>query len=307
MLNVEKLTFEYDGKNVLQNVSFSVRKGSVVALVGPNGAGKTTLMRCLVALAQPVSGRILVDGLDTRLNPREVHRRTGYLSDFFGLYDRLSVHKCLLHTASCHNIMGDAQKERVEDVIQNTGLQDYRDKKAGSLSRGYRQRLGVAIATLHKPKILILDEPASGMDPEARVKLSELMLRLKAQGMTILVSSHILAELEDYCDDMLVLREGRLVDHVVYDAERPAQRRHVVVSCLHPQEKYVALLEGVEQVSHSKLDQTGFSFEFAGTDSELAEILALLVRSGVAVTGFEARKKSLQNAYMELAEKEVQK
>ena len=213
-IEVQNVTFEYPGKKALDDVSFSIPEGSVVALVGPNGAGKTTLMRCLVALDQPQSGKIIMNGVNVEEDPRAVHAMCGYLSDFFGLYDALSVRQCLTYAAWSQNLPAGKIAKTIDAVAEQTELVDMLEKKAGDLSRGYRQRLGIAMALIHDPKVLILDEPASGMDPEARIGLSRLMRRLRHTGKTIIVSSHILNELEDYCTAMLVIRDGKMSEHV---------------------------------------------------------------------------------------------
>lgn len=300
MIEVSGLCFEYAGKQVLHDVSFSIEKNSVVALVGPNGAGKTTLMRCLAALHLPVSGQVFINGTDTQENPRAVHRQTGYLSDFFGLYDKLTVRQCLLHIAGCQNMNRVQAKARIEEVMYDTGLQGYLDHQAGTLSRGYRQRLGVAMAIIHRPKFLILDEPASGMDPEARVELSKLIARLKAQGMTIMVSSHILAELEDYCSEMLVIRQGRVRDYI--RRESTTQEITLVrVACLNHGDALPDFADDYPQVLNVAKTDKGFEFSYTGDKKRLHEILVLLISRGVEIYDFTVAQKSLQKAYMDLA------
>jgi len=300
MIEVSNLCFEYAGKQVLHDVSFSVKENSVVALVGPNGAGKTTLMRCLAALHLPMSGQVSINGVDTQENPRQVHRWTGYLSDFFGLYDKLTVRQCLQHMAGCQNMNSVTAKERIEQVISDTGLEGYVEQRAGTLSRGYRQRLGVAMAVIHKPKFLILDEPASGMDPEARVELSALIARLKAQGMTIMVSSHILAELEDYCSEMLVIRQGRVRDYVT--KERTVENTKLVkVSCLNAGAVSLDFAQDYSKILNISKSDGGFEFSYTGDQKMLHDILGTLISKGVEVYDFTVAQESLQKAYMDLA------
>lgn len=300
MINVSNLCFEYAGKQVLHDVSFSIKENSVVALVGPNGAGKTTLMRCLAALHLPMSGQVIINGIDTQENPRQVHRMTGYLSDFFGLYDKLTVRQCLQHMAGCQNMSKVASKQRIEEVVFDTGLDGYVEQKAGTLSRGYRQRLGVAMAVIHQPKFLILDEPASGMDPEARVELSHLIERLKAKGMTIMVSSHILAELEDYCSEMLVIRNGRVRDYV--SKERSVQNAKLVrVSCLNADDLSLDFADEYGHILNASKRDGGFEFSYTGDKKMLHDILASLLSKGVEVYDFTVAQESLQKAYMDIA------
>jgi ABC-2 type transport system ATP-binding protein len=199
-------------KTALKNVSFTIDKGSITALVGPNGAGKTTLMRCIAALQKPMVGEIYIDGVNILEDPHFAHRNIGYLSDFFGLYDDLSVRNSLTYIA-CSRIPDlDAALEKVEWAIGLTGVESFVEKEISKLSRGMRQRVGIAQAIIHNPKVLLLDEPASGLDPEARYALSNLLLTLNSTGITILVSSHILAELEDYSTEMLVLNNGSIAE-----------------------------------------------------------------------------------------------
>lgn len=302
MIEVSSVSFAYQGKTVLHDVSFSVAENSVVALVGPNGAGKTTLMRCMAGLHKPLSGEITMSGFDVLEQPRAVHRCTGYLSDFFGLYDELTVRQCLLNMAACQKIPSNHIRTRVEEVAEQTELTDYLEKKARTLSRGYRQRLGVALAIIHKPKILLLDEPASGMDPEARVKLSRLMLKLKDEGMTIIVSSHILAELEDYCTDMLVLRDGKVRDYVAQKKYDGRQVIDIVARCIELTPDDVDFLSGCDLVEGVKQDGGDLHFSFAGDEVALSVLVKDMVQNGIKLFGFEVKKKSLQSAYMDMAD-----
>jgi ABC-2 type transport system ATP-binding protein len=212
MITVNNLGYEYIDKTALKNVSFTIDKGSITALVGPNGAGKTTLMRCIAALQKPMVGSISIDGVDILEDPHFAHRNIGYLSDFFGLYDDLSVRNSLTYMACSRNNDIDAALERVEWAIGLTGVESFVEKEISKLSRGMRQRVGIAQAIIHNPNVLLLDEPASGLDPEARYALSNLLTTLNATGITILVSSHILAELEDYSTEMLVLHNGSIAE-----------------------------------------------------------------------------------------------
>jgi ABC-2 type transport system ATP-binding protein len=215
IIETKDITYIYTEEKALNNVSFSIEEGSITALAGPNGAGKTTLMRCLAGLDKPYAGSIRINGIDAQEQPRDIHRITGYLSDFFGLYDALSVRQCLTYFAWSRLIPHDYMQTQIDWLIDLLGLEDVIDKKAGELSRGWRQRVGIAQSIIHNPKLLILDEPASGLDPEARQKLSNILRTLrKDHGMSIIVSSHILSELEDYCDSMLILRNGQLIDHI---------------------------------------------------------------------------------------------
>jgi len=184
MIRVADLTFDYPTRRALEAVGFEIAAGSVTALVGPNGAGKTTLLRCLAGLDQPMSGRIEVHGVDVLAEPREAHEHMGYLSDFFGLYEELTVRRGLEYMARSRGSSAAGAPE----VAVRLGLGGYLDEPAGQLSRGLRQRLAIAQAIVHRPAVLLLDEPASGLDPEARLRLGELFIELRDAGMTLLVS-----------------------------------------------------------------------------------------------------------------------
>lgn len=213
MIKVSQLVFEYPGHRALDGVSVHIAAGTVTALVGPNGAGKSTLMRCIAGLDQPLSGQVEVHGIAVQEQPREVHRHLGYLSDFFGLYDRLSVRRCLQYAALSMGVPTSEAPQRVAHVAGQLGLADLLERLPTELSRGQRQRVAIGQAIVHQPRVLLLDEPASGLDPEARASLSRLMRALQAQGMTLIVSSHILSELDEYCTHILSLRGGRVESH----------------------------------------------------------------------------------------------
>ena len=213
MIEVSQLVFEYPGHRALDGVSVSIPAGSVTALVGPNGAGKSTLMRCIAGLDQPLSGHIRVKGLSVEDQPREVHRHLGYLSDFYGLYDRLTVTRCLQYSALSMGVAEDQVAARVQQVAAQLGLSELLQRYPTELSRGQRQHVAIGQAIVHQPSVLLLDEPASGLDPDARSSLSQLFRQLQAQGMTLIVSSHILSELDEYCTHILSIRNGRIESH----------------------------------------------------------------------------------------------
>ena len=212
MLQAENLIFDYPDKRALHGVSLTIARGEIVALVGPNGAGKSTLIRCLIGLFRPTSGHVFMNGLDVHQAPRAVHRHIGYLGDFVGLYDGLSVRRCLYHAAAAAGLSKPERQAGLQRAAERLGLIGHFDALAGQLSRGQRQRLAIAQAIVHQPEFLVLDEPAAGLDPEARSRLSDLILKLRHDGTTILVSSHILSELEDYCTKMVMIDDGRLID-----------------------------------------------------------------------------------------------
>ncbi len=293
MIEVRNLTFDYPTRRALEEVSFSIEPGSVTALVGPNGAGKTTLLRCIAGLDQPMRGAIRVHGVDVLAQPRQAHVHLGYLSDFFGLYDALPVRRGLEYMARSRG----AGTARIDEVATRLGLSDHLTATAGQLSRGLRQRLAIAQAIVHAPAVLLLDEPASGLDPEARLSLGDLFLELREGGMTLLVSSHILAELEHYASDILILSEGRVVDQHAVKAERSVRTVEVGLSA--PSPGLLTLLGRQPGVTEVQGDGLAVRFSFSGDPSAQQALLALLVREGHPVCAFAERRDSLQEAYLD--------
>lgn len=300
MIAVRDLTFDYPGTRALHRVSFDLAAGSITALVGPNGAGKTTLLRCLAALEEPLDGAIRVDGVDAIAEPREVHRRLGYLSDFFGLYDDLTVEQGLRHAAAIRGVPAPREREVAREAAGRLGLADRLAVRAGALSRGLRQRLAIAQAIVHRPRVLLLDEPASGLDPEARHALAELFVRLRDEGMTLLVSSHILAELDAYSSHLLVLRGGRLVSHEPLGgaAVRATARVTVALALAAPFPGLAELLGRLDGASGVRVEGLGATVELpAGADARHRALRALL-DAGAAVCAFGPEHRSLEEAYL---------
>jgi ABC-2 type transport system ATP-binding protein len=298
MIDVQNLIFEYPGLRALDDVTLYIPQGGITALVGPNGAGKTTLLRCMAALEQPVSGAIRIDTVDVLEHPRECHRVIGYLSDFFGLYERLTVYQCLHYVARAQGIDGAACASAIDNVSRRLHIADRLQARPGELSRGLRQRVAIAQAIIHSPRVVLLDEPASGLDPEARHELENLFLDLQRQGMTLLVSSHILAELEAYCTDMLVLRRGRIVEQVAVKIRSRAKPFKLVLSA--PAANLSAVLQGVAGIEVLKVEEERQAMLQIGGDAQAQHaVLKNLLALGLPVCEFAPAATHLQDAYLE--------
>ena len=299
IVEVRNLVFDYPTSRALFGVSFMVEAGSITALVGPNGAGKTTLMRCLAALETPFSGSVLIEGMDVEIDPREAHSRMGFLQDFFGLYDELTVRQCLAYHSAAHGVAADEREAGILRCAERLGIADRIDQKAGTLSRGLRQRLAVAQTIIHHPRLLLLDEPASGLDPEARQELSRLLLTLRDEGITLIVSSHILAELEDYSTHMMIMRDGRVTEHsAIGEIETAsAQRMRIVLAKSHRGLKGV--LEKAEGVADISVEGTVATFAYSRDEAARAALLRSLVEAGLAVSAFHPEQRSMQDVYMD--------
>jgi ABC-2 type transport system ATP-binding protein len=295
MIEVRDLVYEYPAKRALDGVSLSVAPQTITALVGPNGAGKTTLLRCLAALETPYSGTVVIDGLDTREAPRQIHTRLGYLPDFYGLYDDLTVRRCLTYGAWAHGIAPALTGAAVEKAAQRVGIVDRLDTKAGELSRGLRQRLAIAQAIVHEPKVLLLDEPAAGLDPQARRDLSGLLVGLKDAGMTLVVSSHILAELEDYCTEMIIIDNGKVVGGkpiTVRDDERP---RYLIELARARSDLRTFL--GNAGVEVAEADEYHAIIVFTRNAAARAKLIRDLVGAGFDIASFGESSRALEQAY----------
>ena len=299
MINVDKLIFEYPNLRALDEVSFHIPQGSITALVGPNGAGKTTLLRCMAALDQPVSGEIRIADVDVLEHPRECHRIIGYLSDFFGLYDRLTVRQCLHYVARAQGIADENCAEAISRVSQGLHIVDRLDVLAGTLSRGLRQRVAIAQAIIHSPRVVLLDEPASGLDPEARHELAELFLGLQKQGMTLLVSSHILAELEAYSTDMLVLRQGKIIEQVTIKNHH-TETQNFKLTLANPVDNFAALLQQMDKLSVINIENNQSAWlQIQGDSEQQHQLLKNLISQNLPVCEFAKVTSNLQDAYLD--------
>jgi ABC-2 type transport system ATP-binding protein len=299
LVTVENLVFDYPGRRALADVSLTIGRGTITALVGPNGAGKTTLLNCIAALALPAAGHVTVDGIDVHASPRRAHKRMGYLADFFGLYRELTVRRCLDYRARALKIDAVRRPAAIERAATRMGLVDRLNDRAGTLSRGLRQRLAIAQTIIHEPPFVMLDEPASGLDPAARVSLSAVFRELRDAGMTLVVSSHILAELEDYSTHMLVIDNGRVVEHraLGVDGER---RRLLRIRLAAPDARLDALVAEID--TECAIDAAGLEarFRLEGGHTAEAELLRRLIESGLAVAEFGPVNGGLQDAYLAL-------
>ena len=296
-IEVSSLLFEYPGVRALDDVSFSVAAGSVTALVGPNGAGKTTLLRCLAGLEQPLLGRIDVAGVDVLEEPRTVHRRIGYLSDFYGLYDAMTVRQCFAHAAAAHGVKDGALDEAVARTAQRLDLEGLLARRAAELSRGQRQRVAIGQSLIHDPQVLMLDEPASGLDPEARHSLALLFKRLAGEGMTLLVSSHILAELDEYSTHMLVMRQGRIIESKPLGGAAVGGQQ-VRIAFARAVADLPGSLSGIAGIRVIEAGTTDALVEIAGDSEAQSEVLRALVRAGLPVAAFSAERENLHQSYL---------
>ncbi len=259
MIEAHSLTKRYGSLSAIEQLSFQIKPGEVVGLLGPNGAGKTTTMRILTGFMPPTSGRVTIEGYDLLESPGEAKKKMGYLPETPPLYPELTVEEMLSFVAGLRGLSGNAQREKVEKSMEKTGITSVRKRLIGHLSKGYRQRIGIAQAILHEPPFLILDEPTIGLDPKQILEIRELISQLKGER-AILLSSHILQEITVVCDRVMILHKGRLVANSKMGELTESlgkQHKRYLVSVSQNQEdvrEKIASVPGVESVSEYASD-----------------------------------------------------
>lgn len=298
---VTGVSYIYPGTRALDNVSFDITRGSVTALVGPNGAGKSTLLRCIAGLDRPLTGTIQVAGIDVLDEPRLAHARMGYLSDFFGLYDALTVQQSLTHAASANGVVEAKLAATVLETATRLDLVDRLAQRCSALSRGLRQRVAIGQAIVHAPDVLLLDEPASGLDPEARHSLAALFTRLKNEGMTLLVSSHILAELDEYSTHMLMLRGGKVIEHrPLAGASAAAQsgEQSIRLRLARPHDALPGILANLADLRVIECHSLDALLAIPGNADHQARVLRALINADVPVSAFHEEHENLHQSYL---------
>ncbi len=302
MIKTSSLVKRYGRTRALDGLNLSVPAGSIYGFIGQNGAGKTTTLRVLATLLLPDEGSAEVAGVDVLQRPFEVRRIVGYMPDFFGVYDDLKVGEYLEFYASLHGMRGPAAVSLRDSLLELVDLSHKRDEYVEGLSRGMQQRLCLARALIHDPQVLLLDEPASGLDPVARVEMRELLKELGRMGKTILISSHILSELADLCTHIGIIASGKLVregtvQDLLWAAERPAYRLKV----LRDAERAAGLLESANGVGSVAVEDGEVSFHCEGGAESAASALATVVSGGVPVVRFAEVENSLESTFLRLA------
>ena len=307
MIRLEKLRKEFDELVAVNDLEVVIPEGEVYGLIGPNGAGKTTTIRMACGLLEPTAGRVFISDVDVHEEPERAQQFIGYLSDFFSVYEDLKVWEYLDYFAHAYKLPEAGLPARIDEVIQQVNLEVKRDAMIKGLSRGMKQRLGIARAVIHRPKVLLLDEPASGLDPKARLDLRNLLRALGDQGTTILISSHILTELEGFCTSIGLMERGVMVRSGTIEEITAAESHHRVVrlAWLGDGAPLGARLKANEKVSGVLLSDGEGVFKFAGTEEELAMLLRDLVEGGGQIVAFSEVKQTVEDLYLKLSRHEV--
>ena len=308
MIDFQGLRREYQDLVAVRDLQLSIPEGEVFGLIGPNGAGKTTLIRMACGLLTPTSGNVTIAGIDVHQNPELAQSHIGYLSDFFSVYDDLKVWEYLDYFARAYKLDAAAIPARVDEVIDEIGLEVKRDSMVKGLSRGMKQRLGIGRAVIHRPKLLLLDEPASGLDPKARIELRQLLKRLRDNGATIVVSSHILPDLEGFSTSIgvmergVMLRSGRVQE--LRDEVEAGDARTIDIRWLGPSAVVSGFLRAHGLTQHALLDREG-AFQFRGDDQAVGDLLAEMTAAGIRLTSFHEVKQTVEELYLKLSHGQV--
>ncbi len=301
MIEVNDVTKRFASAEALRGLTFSVADGEIFGFVGPNGAGKTTTIKILATLMTPTSGTVSLGGVDLVSHPGRARDLIGYVPDFFGVYDALTSAEYLAFYASCYGIDRRRTVRIVSDLLELIGLNDKRNVPVDVLSRGMKQRLCLARALVHDPTVLLLDEPASGLDPRGRADMRELLRELSRMGKTIVISSHILPELAETCTTFGIIDRGRIVasgtlDHLTGQQGR-RRLRVEVVGALDTQAQQIAELPGVLAV---EVVDDSIELVCEGGDEEAVVLLASLVSAGIRVRSFVPVDNDLESIFLRL-------
>jgi ABC-2 type transport system ATP-binding protein len=303
MIEVHHLRKEYGDTVALENLHLEIPEGEVYGLIGPNGAGKTTLIRVLATLLEPTYGEVRIGGIDVLEEPLRVHPLIGYMSDFFSLYENMIVWEYLDHFARCYGIERSRRVRLTDEVLQLVSLEVRRDAEIKSLSRGMRQRLCFAKTLLHEPRVLLLDEPASGLDPAGRLEFRELLKQLHSMGRTVLISSHILTEMADFCTSIGILEEGRLLAtgrvEEILERLQPGLRIDLEVAAGTP--RLLSILEHHEMVQHIESENGHVRCRWKGGKELLPDLHRRIVREEVDLISLSVKTDNLEDIYMRVS------
>lgn len=310
ILQVRNLSVTFGKIEAVKNVSFDVQRGVIHGFIGPNGAGKTTTIRVISTLQVPDSGGVWVGGDNVLTHPDRIRMNLGYMPDHIGVYSGLNVYEYLDFFALTRRIYGVKKSSVISDVVELTDLGDLLDREVESLSKGMRQRLCLAQTLLHEPDLLILDEPASGLDPRARIEFRELILELRRLGKTIFLSSHILSELSPICDSVSIIEKGHVVAHGALEDIQNQMTKGVtsfeVVLLKEPDKGLEPLLNQLPGFTMRMLQGRKFRFEWNGDVEGVAKVWELLSSNGFVISGISKQEDDLENIFMTLTSGEVQ-
>ena len=302
MLYINDLTKNYGSFTAVNHLSLHIPEGDLFGFVGPNGAGKTTTIRIVCGLLKASGGTVRIGGTEAAVGSREMKRLIGYVPDFFGVYDNLKVREYMDMYGSMYGMTTRDISRLTDDLLELVNLSDKKEFYVDTLSRGMKQRLCVARALLHNPRLLILDEPSSGLDPRARVEMKELLKNLHSMGKTIVISSHILSELSEMCNSIGIMNHGQLITagriEDIMQQISGGSRIHIhVVSEIEPA---VRIFKEQPKAAVESVRENELIITFDGTDEEVSALIGRLIQNQVILTGFHKEEGSLESLFMQL-------
>ncbi len=318
MLYINNLWKYYGKTPAVSGLSLHIPEGDLFGFVGPNGAGKTTTMRIICGLLRASGGSVTVNGVDAINNTKNIKRVIGYVPDFFGVYNNLKVKEYMEFYGSMYGMYTRDIQKISGDLLELVNLSDKNEEYVDSLSRGMKQRLCVARALIHNPKLLVLDEPNSGLDPRARVEMKELLKNLSSMGKTIMISSHILSELSEMCNSVGIMNHGVLVaagkiEDIMSGQAIPPQNMpqqnifqgvRLTMNVLGSTDMPVRILKENPMVSHISIMERKIEFTLNGGDKEIAAIIAGLVNAGVPIVEIKKQEKNLESLFMQVTDED---
>jgi ABC-2 type transport system ATP-binding protein len=302
MIEISHLSKRYGNFDALKDINLTISKGTVFGFVGPNGAGKSTTMSILATLVLPSSGTAKVGGYEVTEYPKEVRKKIGYMPDFFGVYDQLKTTEYLHFYGASYHIPRSEREKLIPQLLDLVNLSDKSDTYVDSLSRGMKQRLCLARCLVHDPEVLILDEPASGLDPRARIEMREILKELKLMGKTIIISSHILPELAEMVDEIGVIEHGVMVAQgKVSDIQNRLHVKKILhIRTMEREEELASRLRDEPFVSGVLSDNTGVHVHFSGGEEEQTRLLHQIISWDFPVLSFHEAQTNLEDVFLEI-------
>ena len=307
-VNIFNLRKDFGATRAVDDISFSFSSGQIIGFVGPNGAGKTTTMKILATLDEPTSGDAKIDGVSIVEVPEQARRLIGYVPDALPMHRDISVHDYLDFFARAYGLMGTQRRQVIENIEEFTNLTDIREKTLHELSKGMKQRVSLARALLHDPPVLVMDEPAAGLDPRARVELRELLRILSDQGKAILISSHILTELSEICDSAVIIEQGRIITAGTLQdiAKSDVEQHTVLIRSLNRQDDLYKVLLVTPNVASVNRVGNEIEVRITGPEETCSDLLEDLIRGGYRIVEFKQQGSDLESVFMHVTQEEVQ-
>lgn len=309
MIRIENLTIRYDSLIAVDNLSMEIPHGEIFGFIGPNGAGKTSTIRVLATLLLPYKGQVSVDGYDVFKEPDKVKRIIGYMPDFFGVYDNLKVWEYLDFFGSSYGMKGSQLRNKIDEVLEITNLGVKKETYVEELSRGMKQRLCLAKTIIHDPHLLILDEPASGLDPKGRIEIRDLLKKLRNTGKTVFISSHILTELADIVTSVGIIELGKMVvsGRMEDVLSKMQEKRFLKLKLIgsFDRDNILLLLKGLPTIIKTEIKDNMLNVELTGGDKEVAEYMEFLFKNKIQIVPISDHRADLEETYLRLTKGEV--